>query len=162
MIVIVIMGVVYTLVITKLQTADVKKAPLGFKNLKPVLAKLAKESGAEVRLWCFDDCSECMLYSGTTKLKEVKSFFDDSVSSYTYDYLRGVTQKKLDVFFDENDVQKDVCFTFGVDVQGISDQILVVFKEKTYDYTNYFSDVDIYNSMQEAVDMKEKLIEKVK
>jgi hypothetical protein len=103
-----------------------------------------------------------MLYSGATQLKEVKSFFDDSVGSYTYDYLRGMTQKKLDVFFDKDDVQKDVCFSFGVTPQGISDQILVVFKEKTYDYTNYFSDVDIYNSMQDAIDAKEQLIEKVK
>jgi len=162
MIVIVIMGVVYTLVITKLQTVTPKTEKLSLETMKATMAKIAKKSYATVELWCFDSCESCALFVAGKKLRDVEPFVDREVEVYRYDYLRGLIPVDPDPFFDKNDLQKDVCFHFSVDSQGVSDQVFVVSKEKAYDYTDYFNGVGVYDSVEKIVETKEKIIEEVK
>jgi prepilin-type N-terminal cleavage/methylation domain-containing protein len=162
MIVIVIMGVVYTLIITKLHTIDEQKAPFSLKNMKEKLIKIAKKSGTDVRLWCFEDCSTCKVYVDKKPFQDVQGFVDDDVHFYRYDYLQGVTDKRQDVLFDANGVAQDICFSFGVESSGVSDQVLIVSKGKAYDYTHYLEGVVVYDSLEELIAAKEKLIEEVK
>jgi len=162
MIVIVIMGVIYTLVITKLKSYNETQEALQLETFKPNLGVLAKEFHTKVKLFCFDDCSKCAIFANGKKLKEVSSLFEDTPELYKYNYLNGMEEKKMDVLFDADDVEQDVCFSFGVDEDGVSDQVIVKYKEKVYDYSNYFSDVDIYDTLEEVIDAKEKIIEKVK
>ena len=162
MIVIVIIGVIYTLVITKLQVYQKQEEKLSLKTLKPFLAKIAKEYGGEARLVCLDECKSCGVYVDGEKAASMDGFIDKDIEVYSYDYLQGMIQKDPAVFFNKEDVQEDVCFSFKVDKNKVSDQVIIVYKDKAYDYSNYFSDVDVYDSLQDVQDAKEKLIEEVK
>jgi prepilin-type N-terminal cleavage/methylation domain-containing protein len=160
MIVIMIIGVVYTLAITKLKTVGEEKMTPTFTNLKEYLLLSAKDA-KEVRLLCLDDCSSCSIYADGVKTKELKSWFDSSVERYRYDLLQGAVSLENPPFFNKENIAENVCFTFSVERSGISDQVILVYKDKAYDYTDYFEDTKAYDYLQELVDAKEKLSQEV-
>jgi len=160
MIVIVIIGVVYTLVITKLQSVGEEKMTPSLSNLKEYLISFNKENQS-VKLLCLDDCSNCSIYVDEVKREDIESFFDDSIETYRYDFLQGVIPVKDDVFFNEEDVQESVCFSFGIDKNLVADQVIVVYKDKAYDYSTYFNKTPVYDYLEEAIDAKQDLAQKV-
>jgi len=160
MIVIVIMGVVYTLAITKLKTVGDDKLPPTLINIKEYLSKLNQDN-QNMKLICFDDCSECSIYAGDEKIQTIDGLLDDTVMTYRYDFLLGSIEQKPEVFFSKNGVQENVCFSLNVDKRGISDQVIVVYKGKAYDYSTYFTKTEVYNSIDDAIDAKSMLIEEV-
>ena len=158
LIVIVIIGVVYTLAVTKLQTVQEGEMTPSLSNLKEYLVSFLKE-GEEAQILCFDDCSECSIYVDTQKIKDIESFIDSSVERYRYDALFGPVAIKSDIFFNNEGRQEDVCFSLSVDRHLVADQVMVVYKEKVYDYTPYFEKPFEYDYIEEAVEAKEKLRE---
>jgi len=160
MIVIVIIGVVYTLVITKLQSVGEGKITPHLSNLKEYLISLNKENQS-VRLLCLDDCSSCSVYVDGVKTQDIESFFDDSIETYRYDFLQGAIRVKDPIFFNEEDVQESVCFSFGIDKNLVADQVIVVYKDKAYDYSSYFNKTPVYDYLEEAIDAKQDLAQKV-
>jgi len=161
MIVIVIIGVVYTLAVMQLKSVDEKKFTPSFLNLKEYLSSFLKEDAKSVRLLCLDDCSECGVYVDGEKVESFESFFDESVEVYRYDFLLGALRVKDSVYFNEEDVQEDVCFSFKMYNNSISEQVFVSYKEKVYDYTSYFEKTAVYSSLEDLVETKEKLAQKV-
>ena len=160
MIVIVIIGVVYTLVITKLQSVGEEKMTPSLSNLKEYLSSFSKENES-VRLLCLDNCSSCAVYVDGVKREDVESFFDDTIETYRYDFLQGAMLVKDAVFFNEEDVQESVCFSFGIDKNLVSDQVIVVYKDRAYDYSTYFTKTPVYDYLEEAIDAKQNLAQKV-
>jgi len=160
MIVIVIIGVIYTLAVVKLKDAGKEKVKPSLVNLKEYLYSLDK-GGETMELLCFDDCSECSVYQDGKKIQTTKSFFDSSIKAYNYDFLQGAIEKKMPVFFNKEGVQENVCFSFKIDKDMVSDQVIVVYKNKAYDYSNYFEKTKIYDSLDEAIDDKQKLAQEV-
>ena len=161
MIVIVIIGVVYTLAITKLQTVGEQKMTLSFSNLKEYLRSFIKDEAASARLLCLDDCSECSVYVDGEKVKTIESFFDERVETYRYDVLEGVINKKQAVFFNEEDVQESVCFSFKVYKNSVAEQVIVSYKDKVYDYASYFQTTPVYDSLKEFAEYKQNLAQEV-
>ena len=160
LIVIVIIGVVYTLAITKLKTVGEEKVKPSLVNLKEYLLSVDKE--AEVtRFLCLDDCSECSIYADGKKVQSMDSFFDSSIETYTYNFLQGATQVKETPFFNKEGSEENVCFSLSVTRDGISDQYLVVYKDKTYDYTPAFEKTKVYDFLEEAVEAKQKITQEV-
>jgi len=151
MIVIVIIGVVYTLAITKI------KAPMQKTEQKPTLLTLKNyllgfmQDGKRVSLVCDDACKECTIYRDDTKLSTIENFVDASVESYRYDFFLGAIAIP----------KRESCFSFSVDRDGVSDQVFVVYKEKAYDYMNYFKKPKAYDSLEDAVAAKEQMAEAV-
>jgi len=70
MIVIVIIGVIYTLAVSKLQTVGVEKLSLSLLNLKEYLLTYIKEDVREVKLLCLDSCESCSVYVDSVKQEE--------------------------------------------------------------------------------------------
>jgi len=149
MIVIVIIGVVYTLALSKLQAPKMQLQEPSFKTLKSYLLSFSKDN-KRVELLCKKSCAKCAVYSDGEKLSDVESFFDASVEFYRYDFFLG------DVA-----LNRESCFDFSVDADGVSDQVIIVYKEKAYDYTSYFTPVKEYDSLEALKDAKEKLISEV-
>ncbi len=149
MIVIIIIGVIYTLALSKIQTPVQELQKPTFKTLKSYLYSFSKDHKS-VKLLCKKSCDACAVYSDGKKLLEVESFFDSSVEFYRYDFFLG------DVA-----LQRETCFEFLVDGNGVSDQVIIAYKGKVYDFTPYFSDVQEYGSIEELNDAKEKLISEV-
>jgi len=146
MIVIVIVGVVYTLAITNLKAPKAEDRTFSLKTLKEDLHSFSKDNKS-VRLLCQENCQDCALYSDGKKLQDFKSFFTKEVSFYRYDFFQGMIA-----------LQRDSCFDFTVDANGVSDQVIIVYDTKAYDYTPYFTPTKEYDSLADVVKAKEKLI----
>ncbi len=162
MIVIVIIGVVYTLAVGKLQKVSEKKMEPSFLNLKEYLLTFLKDDAQNARLVCLDDCSECTVYVDDEKVQSSKSFFDSSVEVYHYEFLQGMVKEKEDVFFNEENVQENLCFSFNINKSGISDQVIVAYKEKAYDYTTFFETTGVYDSIEDIAELKDEINQEVK
>ncbi len=160
MIVIVIIGVIYTLAITKLKTFGEEKAKPSLITLKEYLGSFIKESHA-AKLICLDDCSECSVYVDGVKEETLENFLDASVRRYRYDFLQGAVEKQEEVFFNEEGIQERVCFSFEVDKNLISDQVMVVYKEKAYDFTTYLTRTQQYDSLEDLVEKKQNEAQKI-
>ena len=161
MIVIVIIGVVYTLAITQLKGVEEKKMHPSFLNLKEYLLSFATEDAERVNLICLDDCAKCGVYVDGEKVHEIESFFDENVEIYKYNFLEGMRRAQKAVYFNEENLQQDLCFSFNVDKNGISEQLFVRYDEKVYDYTSYLTKTQRYDSLEEATRVHEENIERV-
>ena len=161
LIVIVIIGVVYTLAVTNIQTLSEQKMTPNFSNLKEYLHSFLKEDAKTARLLCLDDCSECGVYVDGSKQEMIESFFDSSVEVYRYDYLAGAQSIEPEVYFNEEDVQERVCFSYEIDKNLIGDQVMIVYKNRAYDFTTYFKETPVYDSISELIDAKEELSQEV-
>jgi len=160
MIVIVIIGVVYTLAVVKLKDIKAEKVKPSLANLKEYLHSLNKD-GETMQLLCLDDCSECSIYQDGKKIQTIKHLIDSSVEVYKYDFLQGAIQQKMPVFFNKEGTQESVCFSFSVNRNSVADQVMVVYKDKAYDYLNYFETTKVYDSLEEDVQAKQKLAQEV-
>jgi len=163
LIVVMIMGFVYTLAITKLQKVGDKSTNITLQTLKPFLQSLKYEKKAQIL--CLDNCSECLIYVDSKELTKYrdnfKNFLDDSVEVYRYDYIDGFVQKEKDIYFNTEDVEESVCFSYSVDNMGIGDQIFVKYKDKVYDFTTYFPPTKVFNSLDDILDKKESLSQQI-
>jgi prepilin-type N-terminal cleavage/methylation domain-containing protein len=163
MIVIVIMGVVYTLALTKLKMYNPQNKPsLSLQTLKPYLYDLAKDGGV-AKVACFNGCQECVVLLDGKKVQAFENFLTSKEPQlYTYNYFNGMTSYTPTPLFDDNGIEQSVCFEMEVDSHKVATQLIVEERGKVYDYTPYFHDVVVYNSLQEAINAKEKLIEEVR
>ncbi|MDF1878175.1 prepilin-type N-terminal cleavage/methylation domain-containing protein [Sulfurimonas sp. SAG-AH-194-C20] len=162
MIVIVIIGVIYTLAVSKLQNVGAQKPVPSLKNLKEYLFTYVKEETKEVKLLCLGACESCDVYVDDVKQeKKIEPFFDDSIEVYKYDFSQGTRKVQDAVFFNEEGRQEDVCFSFTMSRNSISEQVLIVFKEKAYDYTSYFTPTKVYDHLEELLESKEIVVQEV-
>jgi len=107
MIVIVIMGVVYTLSVNSFKSVGEESSSVNLNNLKEYLVSLKAKKNAKIL--CLDECSSCDILVDGEKKAVLDDFLDDSVVVYRYEYLTGVQEKMKEIYFNEDDVQEDVC-----------------------------------------------------
>ena len=160
MIVIVIVGVVYTLAVTKLKSVGSEVSTPTLSTLKEYLISLNKEH-TRVRLLCLDDCHECVIYNDGVKVQALENFLDSSVERYRYDFLQGTVLLRDEIYFNAEGQDENICFSFSIDKNNISDQVIVVYKEKAYDYTAYFDKTEVYDTIEDLIEEKEKQTQEV-
>jgi len=153
------MGVIYKLAITNFDRLKDTTKNLSLSNLKEYLTSFSHQK--DVKLICLDRCLECSIFVDGKKTKDIDSFLDADIQKYKYRYNEGYVKVENDVFFNKKNIEKDVCFSYRLNKNNIGEQILVEYHNKFYDFSSYFTDVEIYNSLDEATDAKEKLIEEV-
>ncbi len=154
------MGIVYTLSVNGFKKVNEEASGVNLGNLKEYLISLKPQKSAKIL--CLDDCSSCEIFLDDAKIATLDDFLDGSVRVYNYDYFQGLQESMKEVYFNEEEIQEEVCFSYGVNNRGVGDQVLVEFKTKVYDYTSYFEPTKTYATIEEAVNEKEKLIEEVK
>lgn len=163
LIVVVIMGVVYNLAVGSFQKIGEVKTPISLKNLKKYLSDFEYEK--KIEFLCLDRCSSCDIYVDDKKNEEFHGkfdgFLDDTVKVYRYEYGLGAIRVEPKAYFNTEDVEEDVCFSYGLNKQGIGEQVLVEFKGNVYDFGPYFSKTLKYDSLDDAVSAKEALVHKV-
>lgn len=155
-----IVGIVYNLAIGNFKQLAKKENTLYLGNLKNYLLEIPFEKSA--KLLCLDNCKTCDIFVDTEHYKQIKGFLDDSVRVYKYDFSYGYINVKQEVFFNEDDVEEDVCFSYRIDKSGIGSQILVGFDGKFYDFANYFEFTPVYTSIAQAREAKENLMREVR
>ncbi len=164
LIVVLIIGVIYSMAIGTIRGAsDTKAKKVNLKNLKYYLQSIKYEQS--VKILCLDNCKSCSLLVDEKKDKELDESFDilvdDTVEIYSYEYLTGMQEKEKEIFFNKEEVEEDVCFSYTIDKKGIGDQVYIRFKEKVYDYTLDSGFVSVYNSLEEAQEAQEILREEL-
>ena len=167
MIVIMIIGVIYTMSIGKIHSSTITTDDLNLKNLKNYLLSLKKDlkidNFSKIKLLCLDNCSECNIYIDGKKVtaKTIDNLVDADVKTYRYDLMNGLNEIQKDVYFNKENVQEDVCFSYTINSHGIGDQVIVESNGMFYDYTDYFQGTKIYSSQSELVDAKENMAQEV-
>jgi hypothetical protein len=159
MIVVMIMGVVYTLSINGLQRSAKGVANLSLLNLKEYMLSL--EYKKDVKILCLDECEKCDIFIDGEKHETLEKFLDKSVKTYRYEFLQGMHEAPYALSFNAENIEEDVCFSYSIDKQGVGEQVLVEYKNAVYDYTPFFTSTLKYASMQEAINAREQLIQKV-
>jgi len=159
LIVIMIIGVLYTLAIGNFNRLSDESSRLSLSNLKEYLHSIPHEKS--VKILCLDDCSECDIFVDGQKSKTVEDFLDESVRVYRYEFSYGAIEAEKEVFFNIDDVEEDVCFSYEVGKNGVGNQVLVEFKKSVYDFSSYFSKTAVYSSVEAAVEAREILVREV-
>lgn len=166
MIVIVIIGVVYTLAITKFQTIKEGGTEVSLLNLKRYLLSVPKQVGVDdyenVRFLCLDDCSSCDVLIDGKKVSEDNSFdgfLDDSIKMYRYDFSLGMVNVIPKVYFNSEDIEEDVCFSYEINKNGVGDQVVLEYKGLIYDYSSYLQEPKKHSSLSALSEFKENLIQ---
>lgn len=162
MIVIVIIGVVYTLLVGSFKSvAKPTKKQLSLLNLKKHLQEIPHSSS--VKLLCLDDCSSCDIFVDEEKYNEepIENFLDKSVDIYNYNFSTGVYEVDKKIYFNSEGVEENICFSYSVDKRGVGEQLIVEFKDKIYDFSTFLGSTPVYDSLEELVDAKEKLSQEV-
>ncbi len=159
LIVIMIIGIVYTLAVNSFTKLSDKNSRVTLLNLKEYLHSFPHLKSVE--LLCLDDCSSCDVFVDSNKSATIENFLDESVKIYRYDTLYGYSEAQKNVYFNVDDVEEDVCFSYEITKDGVGDQVLVEFKNKYYDFSTYFSEVIAYSSIQNALEAKENLVNEV-
>ena len=150
------MGVVYMLAVHNLQNIKDPETTLSLQNLKEYLHSIPHTKNVE--LLCLDDCSSCDIFIDGEKDPDINSiddFIDDSIKVYRYNFLLGLQEQPKKIYFNEENIEENVCFSLSVDKKGVSEQVAVEFKDKVYDYTAYFTPTPVYGSLQELIDTKD-------
>ncbi|SFV75506.1 hypothetical protein MNB_SM-3-61 [hydrothermal vent metagenome] len=163
LIVVIIIGVVYSLALTNIkQATKPTKAPT-LQTLKSYLLSLSYKK--EAKLLCLDECRECDVFLDGKKIKKLhplfENFIDDSVNTYQYDPILGFQKVEPGVYFNNEGVEENVCFSYKIDKTGVGDQIFVEFQEKVYDFTTYFTPTQTYDSLADVSEAKENLYQEV-
>lgn len=163
LIVVMIVGVVYTLAISNFQKMEEKSNSLTLATLKEYLQGIPHERS--VKFLCLDSCASCDIFVDDEKQKDLEGvfdgFLDNSIKVYRYEASFGVFEQEKEVYFNEEDVEEDVCFSYTVDKKGVGEQVFVEYKNSVYDFSQYLEKVTKFDSIEEAVKAKETLLDKV-
>jgi len=159
-----IMGVVYTLAVTNFQRVADESQRVGLDTLRVYLhTRVLYENN--VKFICLDDCSSCRVFADGKVVEELNGsfdgFLDESIKVYRYDISSGVQEITKEIYFNSEDIEESVCFSYTVDKKGVGDQVFIEFKNRVYDYTSYFSPVPTYKSVEAIVEAKESLFQEV-
>lgn len=159
--VVIIMGVVYMFAISSLE--KVKQLSHNdiptLQNLKRFL--LQKEFEKKARFVCFEECEQCSVILDKKAEETITGFFQKQPKIYRYDATLGMEQIQSEPYFDADGIQHQTCFSYTIYKDGTSDQIFVEEGGSIYDYGEYFDDVKLYDSIEEAQEKKEALLQKV-
>ena len=163
LIVVLIVGLVYTLAVTNFQRVKEGKVKPTLLNLKSNLLDINKVSVA--KLMCLDDCKSCNVYVDgevdANSSSEYEEFFDEEPKVYRYDINYGLVSLKNKVYFNSEDKEEEICFSLSVDKNGVSEQVIVEYKDKFYDFSPYFSNTQVYTSESDISEIKEHLSQEV-
>ena len=159
LIVVLIIGIVYTLAVSSFAKVSEESNQITLKSLREFLQSLPHEKS--VKLLCLGDCSSCSVLVDGEVDEELKgtfdNFLDDSIEVYRYDFYQGLQKITQEVYFNSEDVEEDVCFSYTLDKKGVGDQVFIKFNRKVYDYTSYFGKTTVYSSLEEIVEARENL-----
>ena len=102
MIVVMIIGVVYTLVINKFQKVGEESTHVSLKSLKEYLQKFPHSQN--VKLLCLEDRPSCDILVDGKKQATLNDFLDKSVKVYRYDFSYGALEQPKEVYFNKDNV----------------------------------------------------------
>ncbi len=149
LLVVVIIGVVYSLVIGSMRHINNKESHLDFQSLPAFVKTLYQRN--HVAFTCVDNCRSCALYVDGKKVKDVTPFMRDerTLRFWHFDANQGTQELLFTPIFDEDDREFDVCFNYEIFKDGSSTEMIVETKKESYDYRGTEHPVMVYDSLSE-------------
>lgn len=164
MIVVVIIGVVYTLSVNSFSRINDESVKVTLGTLKEYMQNIPHEKS--VKFLCLNNCKACSLYVDGIKDESLSGVFDElideTIEVYTYDFSYGTQLKSKDIYFNEEDVDEEICFSYEVDKKGVGEQVFVKFQESVYDFSTYFTKVPKFATLSEAVEAREIFVRELR
>ena len=164
LIVVLIVGIVYTLAISGFENLKDKKAQKPtLLNLKSYFIKLKYKD--EVKLLCLDECETCLVFVDNELNQELSDnfdgFLDESVKTYAFNVNTGLQLVSESIYFNSENVSENVCFSFSVDKKGVSEQVIVEYKDSVYDFTTHLNPIKKYASTSEFIEERQTVMSEV-
>lgn len=153
------MGTIYTLSVSGIKKMKQDEEILSLKNIKSYLLNL--EHKKDVCVVCLEDDERCTIFLDGKKIKEIERFFDKDITLYRYDINYGYIEKEFDLFFNEDNAQEEVLFSYHIDKSGVGEQVLVEYEDNYYDLSSYFNKTVVYTSIEAAADAKKEIVRDV-
>ncbi len=152
MLVIVIVGVVYSLMIQNFAFSKEESEGISLENLPEYLRKNFSSSKEKITFRCMDECSICSVFVGSQETNQTEGFFekytDPSVYTLIDDTLKRV--EFADYVKDYKHIR--VCFEYHLYANGSSDKLVVKYKDSVYMYDNFFEKTKKFRSLLDAQD----------
>jgi len=163
LIVVLIVGIVYAMAISSFDNLKKGKAKPTLLTLKSYLSKI--EYKKDVRLVCLDSCESCLLIvDGEVKQElseQFDGFLDKDVRVHMFNINTGLQNVPDAIYFNSEGTSEDICFSFSIDKKGVSNQVIVEYKDYVYDFTSYLGETKKYTSTSDFIDAKQKVINEV-
>ncbi len=159
MLVVIVVGLIYGLFLSNMKRYGEKAFDLDLMTLPAYLQSLHEQN--RLALICVDACRSCFLSVEGVTTAQIDPFVDDSLRLYRHDRFTGNELLELTPVFDEEGRENEVCFRYDLYPDGSSSEMMVEYGDSVVDYTGYFSQPRRYASLEEAIEEKNALIEKV-
>lgn len=159
LIVVVIIGLVYTLAVNNLSKVAESSEPLSLANLKEFMQKIPHEK--RVEFICLENCRKCFILRDSEHLSEYDELFDKlldgDVQSYIYTSGNGFEKREEGIFFIDERNYESVCFSYEIDGNGQGEEIFVQHRGRVYDFASQFE-----NKVYESLDALQTDFEKLR
>ena len=161
LIVIMILGVVYSLSITSLNrlssnALDTKKTL--WEELQALKQRFTYQH--TLRIVCIDKCGRCFVEIDNTKRQTIKPFIKQKLQAFRYDPFNGMEPMEYESFFDQSGIEHDVCFSYRFIKGEVGEMFYVVKDQKVYKLGSVFGQ-DLFYSLDAAGRYEQELLQKV-
>ncbi len=152
--VIFIIGILYTLVGISFDRFFSKDKEFKFENLKEFMKEFQKNDKL-IKLVCYQNCQKCVVYEDEKIINDdLKLKLDDKLKIYVIDEYGELVKVEFKERFIDQSVEfpelEKVCFEYKIYPNGSNSSFVVYNFAKYYIFNSYFSDVNVTSDEQLA------------
>ena len=149
-IVIFIIGIVYSLVTINFPITEIKHK-ITLQNLKSYLISIKKDN-IPLKLLCYDECQKCLIYDDNNINKSINLNLrlDEDLRVLRRDIfgeIRDIEFGKIDI----DNREENICLEFNIFNNLSSSHLIIVDNDKYFAYPAYFRDVKSFKIESEAI-----------
>lgn len=159
MLVVLIIGLVYSLALSSLQKVGKGEVKLSLENLETSL--LEYHNNNHVEYVCIDRCERCSLFVDSKEIKTLESVVNNDVRLYRFDVVYGSRELELPAYFNADNQEEQACFRYEIFADGSRTEMMVETDKKVVDFAGKYHKTTVYESLSDAISAKRELIESV-
>lgn len=159
LLVVVLIGIVYGSVTNVFDRYKEKAVDVTLMTLEKYMQNFSYNN--HVSLICINQCKECLLFVNDKFKQNVTPFIENNVQIYRYDKDVGVKRIQLLPYFRSDGKEEETCFRYDIYTDGSRTDMIVKNKEDVYVFPSFFSSVQKYDSIDQAIEQQNNIIRKV-
>ena len=161
LIVVLIIGISYTLILNNFRTQKDESKYLSFLNLRSMLVE-NKQANEIITIRCFEDSKKCAIFKDDVlDGEDFDWFFSEDVIFYHIDQYQTAQKIEFPIFIDEDKREETVIFEYSINTKGASDDIFVEDMDTIYFLGSFFEEAKRIKSIDEVIEHREVLFKKV-
>jgi len=159
MLVVLIIGLVYSLALGSIKRAGTSEVTLRLENLEAQMLKYSNNN--HVEYICIDRCEKCYVYVDGKEVKSVDSVVTSNVRLHRFDVIYGSREIELRAFFNADDQEERACFRYEIFADGSRTEMMVETPKKVVDFAGTFHTTTSYVNLSEAISAKREALQSV-